>query len=116
MTAEQMDEVLSGVPDSVREFNEKRCMANGQTVVPAELSAGLSDEERATVKTALLDLIEECRKGGSTIDEPASDRLLAVAHATEVLLALDGSTPKNGPGEAALSAAELARVLRHVTS
>lgn len=87
MTAEQMDEILSGVPDSVREFNEKRCVANGQTVVPAELSAGLSDEERATVKTALLDLIKECHSGGG-VGEGASARLSAVAYGTEALMLL----------------------------
>lgn len=110
MTAEQMDEVLSGVEEATREFNKR---GREEALEP---SPCLTEGERAEVKAALLDLIEECRKGGSSIDEPASDRLLAVAHATEVLLALDGSTPKNGPGEAALSAAELARVLRHVTS
>lgn len=76
----------------------------------------MTEEERSQVKRALLDLIEECRKGGAAIGEPASGRLDAVARATEALLALDGPTPKNGPGEAVLNAAELARVVCGVTS
>lgn len=76
----------------------------------------MTEEERSQVKRALLDLIEECRKGGSTLTETASDRIDAVARATEALLALDSTTPKNAPGEAVLNAAELARVMHGVTS
>lgn len=86
MTDEQKSEVLSGVEDAVREFNERGREAGAQT--PAEASSHLTEPERASVKAALLDLIEECRKGGSTIDELASDRLLAVSEAAKVLLML----------------------------
>lgn len=79
---------LSGVPDSVVELDEKVHGADGQVVVHAELPAVLTEDEREVVKTALLGLIEECQHGGSTVDESASDRLLAVSEAAKALLAL----------------------------
>lgn len=88
MTDKQMNEVLSGVPDAAREFNEKAHGADGLVVVQAELPAVLTEDEWEVVKTALLGLIEECQHGGSTVDESASDRLLAVSEAAKVLLAL----------------------------
>ena len=48
----------------------------------------MTEEERSQVKRALLDLIEECRKGGSTLTEAASDRLLAASEAAKALLML----------------------------
>lgn len=44
----------------------------------------MTKEELEQVKGALLDLIEECRKGGQ-VGEDASARLEAVAHGTEAL-------------------------------
>lgn len=82
----QKDEVLSGVEEAVREFNERGRETGAQA--PTEASSHLTEPERASVKAALLDLIEECRKGGSTIDELASDRLLAVSEAAKALLML----------------------------
>ena len=88
MTEDQMNEVLAGVEDSVREFNEKGfepVVAAGADLDPIPC---LTDEERARVKGALFDLIEECRKGASTVDEPASDRLVAASEAAKVLMTL----------------------------
>lgn len=48
---------------------------------------GFSLEEREVVKSAILELIEECRKGG-TVCEDASARLEAVAHGAEALMQL----------------------------
>lgn len=46
-----------------------------------------SHEERELVKAAILELIEECRRGG-TVCEDASARLEAVAHGAEALMLL----------------------------
>ena len=48
---------------------------------------GLSRDEQEAVKSALLDLIEECR-GGGNVGEDASVRLEAVARGTEALTLL----------------------------
>lgn len=88
MTEDQMNEVLAGVEDSVREFNRKGfepVVAAGADLDPAPC---LTDAERARVKAALLDLVEECRNGGGRVGELASDRLNAVARATEALMLL----------------------------
>lgn len=42
--------------------------------------------DRAKAKKALMDLIEECRKGPSTPEETASERLKAVTGAVDALL------------------------------
>lgn len=46
----------------------------------------MDEKEKEAVKEALLELIEECRKGASTVDDPASDRLVAASEAAKVLL------------------------------
>ncbi|WP_303250322.1 hypothetical protein [uncultured Slackia sp.] len=48
----------------------------------------VSDDDRAKAKKALMDLIEECRKGPSTLEETASERLKAVTGAVDALLRL----------------------------
>ena len=44
--------------------------------------------DRKRAKQALMDLIEECRKGPSTTEETASERLKAVTGAVDALLRL----------------------------
>lgn len=105
MTDKQMDEVLSGVPDAAREFNEKRHGADGLVVVQAELSTGLSDEERAHVKSSLITLIDEVREA-SGFSGTLVDKLNAVSAAACALVCLcDGA---GGGVDAAAVAAGLA--------
>ena len=48
----------------------------------------ISIEEKQEVKRVLMELIEECRKGLSSVNETASDRLRAVAEAANALTRL----------------------------
>lgn len=48
----------------------------------------MTDEEKKKLKDALFDLIEECRSGGASVDESASNRLIAASQAATVLLVI----------------------------